>query len=200
MGIKVALLSPSSIEPSQAVSELKEAFASKAPIVRCVAAKQAGVLGRAGLVEDLEKLLSDEYYNVREYAALSLGALESKKSIPKLCEVKEDNLTLAAVTEALGMIGSPKALPHLRELIKHESYRVRKNAAEAIGKIGEKESQSELIKALTDDDYEVRVAAAKALGILGSKDALPALEKALEDYDWEVRETAAAAIENIRKK
>lgn len=108
--VKVSLLSPKSIEVNKALKEIGASFESSSPTVRALAAKQAGVLGRAELVDGLEKLLDDEYYNVRDCAALSLGALKSEKSIPKLRAVKQDKMTRAAVEKALKMISSPEEI------------------------------------------------------------------------------------------
>lgn len=71
--------------------------------------------------------------------------------------------------EALGVIGSDKAVEHLIHTLMDQNENVRKSAAEALGKIGSDKAVVYLIQALQDQNFLVRSSVAVALGKLAVK-------------------------------
>uniref|UniRef100_UPI000AE00006 HEAT repeat domain-containing protein n=1 Tax=Pseudanabaena sp. 'Roaring Creek' TaxID=1681830 RepID=UPI000AE00006 len=127
--------------------------------------------------------------------------------------------------EALGKIGSDKAVEPLILALKNSDHYVRRNleallgkidsaveplilkykddeqrnAAEALVKIGSYKAFELLILALKDSNDDVRRNAADALGKIGSDKAVEPLILALKDSDDDVRKNAADALEKIAK-
>jgi len=73
------------------------------------------------------------------------------------------------VAEALGVIGDPKAVEPLIQLLDDGDSGVRKAAATGLGSIGDPHAEGALRKASIDGDDEVRYAAEHALEVLARK-------------------------------
>ncbi|MEI7554909.1 HEAT repeat domain-containing protein [Candidatus Chlorohelix sp.] len=90
-------------------------------------------------------------------------------------------------------------ISQLIDLLRHEDWGVRQNAAKQLGEVANKRAVAELIKTLHDDrDSFVRYRAAEALGKIANKRAVGALINALCDPDLFVRRTAAEALGKIK--
>ncbi len=149
-------------------------------------------------VEPLIKALGDRDWNVRYYAAMTLGDIGDKRAVEPLIKAlgDKDSWVREYAAEALGKIGKPAVEPLIKTLGDGEKY-VRENAAEALGKIG-KPAVEPLIKALGDRNEDLRYYAARVLGEIGDKRAVEPLIKALGDEYSLIRGNAAEALGKIR--
>jgi HEAT repeat protein len=98
---------------------------------------------------------------------------------------------------ALGLLGTPSAVPTLLECLKDEADSARANAATALGNIGAWKAVPSLIQALQDKARYVRGSAATALGKLHASNAVPALIDCLHDEADNVRGSVATALGKI---
>jgi HEAT repeat protein len=105
-----------------------------------------------------------------------------------------------SAAEALGKIGSERAIDGLLKLVEDSDFNVRRSAAEALGKIGSERAIDGLLKLVEDSDSDVRGRAAQALGKIGSERAIDGLLKLVEDSDSDVRWSAAEALGKSAKK
>jgi HEAT repeat protein len=102
-----------------------------------------------------------------------------------------------SAADALGKIGSQRAIPGLLQLLEDSDYSVRGSAADALGKIGSQRAIPGLLQLLEHSDSDVRRSAADALGKIGSQTAIDALLPLLEHSDSDVRGSAAEALGKI---
>lgn len=164
----------------------------------------------------LRKLDSNSAINVWEAAKeLSNPSKRSVRLVNELIKVLKNGhrpLNRAASANALGFVGSRRAIPALEKTLanKAESRFVRSNAAEALAYLRSNRSIQLLTQQLEDPSKAVRFWCAFALGVAGTLDrhraalALPALKRlARKDHRvvmgrWPVAkeaEWAAARIE-----
>jgi HEAT repeat protein len=109
----------------------------------------------------------------------------------------EDSNVRWRAAEALGQIGSDRAVDALFSALKDKNGFVRLRAAIALGQVGSDRVVDALFSALKDEDSNVRWRAAEALGRIGSDRAVDALISALKDDDSDVRDRAAEALGQI---
>jgi HEAT repeat protein len=95
--------------------------------------------------------------------------------------------------QALVELG-PAAVPELRAIAGHSSWRLRSTAVALLGLLGDSSDSPLAISALEDPSADVRAAAAEALGRVGGAAAEPALRSALDDRIPFVRAEAAASL------
>jgi hypothetical protein len=139
------------------------------------AARQEAVeaLRRMGpaVVPDLVRALRDEAWQVRNQAAVALGAIgpEAKDAVPALGEVlqEEDKYLRSQGAAALGKIGreAGAAVPILTRALRDKDEDVRREAAAALGGIGPeaKAAVPDLVELLSDGRKSVRRQAGRAL-------------------------------------
>ena len=65
--------------------------------------------------------------------------------------------------EALGEISDSRAIPVIKNALRHKKISIRRRAAEALGKIADKAGLNQLIVALQDEVFEVRRTASYAI-------------------------------------
>jgi HEAT repeat protein len=105
--------------------------------------------------------------------------------------------------EALGIIGSPDALPALVDALGNSEPFVKRAVIEALGAIGDPTPVPQLLDLLHDDEVHLRWSTAEALGRMKDARAVPALIERLEDLeptDWDdkrVCDVVADALEGI---
>lgn len=110
------------------------------------------------------RLLEDENWVIREWAAMCLGN-----------------------------VGDEKAIEPLRRVLSDEDESVRSQAASALGDIENVRAIEALIHALEDGDVDLRASAASALGGNGDGRAVSPLTRLLDHDVYEVRKSAATA-------
>jgi HEAT repeat protein len=88
------------------------------------------------------------------------------------------------VVGILGKIGDPKALPYLKDTIKHDEVQVRRETIRALELIGGPEVAQVLLLALNDHSPRIRIKAINLLGKIGEKEILKPLLKIVKDKDF----------------
>jgi len=88
------------------------------------------------------------------------------------------------VAYILGLMKDPQGVRYLKELVKHEEPRVKKEAIRALGTIGNSESRDYLLSCLKSPDVLIQTLAARALATLREKRALPLLLKIIEQKEF----------------
>jgi len=121
------------------------------------------------------------------------GAEELINKIPVYLKKKE----LAFIIEALANTGSDKVIPYIINLLKHESWNIRKAAAEALFKIGKK-TLPYLKKAFKSKNRDLRFWSIKLMGQLLSEKIIPVLKESLKSEDRDTRYYSIIAISEIR--
>lgn len=157
--------------------------------IRRTACWIAGRLGNLRAVSALLVALVAGSPMLREQAAIALGELQSKKSIPFLlsCMLNDpDSEVRMSAAYAFGLFFDSQrgsAQEHVTQALisvlsnERESPKVRAQAAEVLGGRRERRALFPLLTALDDASAEVRFWAAFALGQLGDPYALTALER-----------------------
>jgi HEAT repeat protein len=141
-----------------------------------VAIASAYGLCKLGEVENL-KLIEDSAgssdQTVKANAALLLGKLKSKHSLPLLHKLKDDpdssDATAFSATEAIAQIGDEKIYAKIWTMLISVYADDRYMGTRAMGALGGSKGSNALITLLDDEVPEVRLAAAEELGILGDK-------------------------------
>lgn len=152
---------------AEAVPAVRAALADSDRLVRTVAAKLAGDLGDASLVEGLtDRALSDTDAWVRRRALASLLQFRD-----------------------------PALAPHVLRALEDPDREVRLEAAKGLPWLGDAVETARLVEILeSEPDWEVRVQAARALAGRTGPDAARALEAAREDESEYVRAAAFRAL------
>jgi HEAT repeat protein len=154
-------------------------------------------LGDMGCVEAGPALLAaleDRDRPVRAAAARSLGRLGIAEAVKPLVEALVSGQVPNGVAgQALVELG-PTAVPDLRVLAAHPSWRLRTTAVVLLGLVGESGDSQLAIDALEDPSADVRAAAAATLGRIGSAPAESALRSVLDDRIHFVRAEAAVSL------
>jgi len=160
--------------------------------------------------------LEDETLETRVAAIQAIGFLKyypATKLIRNLIETTDTQTEKLTATIALGMIGDPSTIPHLKKLLEDEEANIRWDAAIALAKMGDN-SGAYIIEGLLDREYlkqfkqidpleekKVIMIAIKTASILFDKrfeDKLSLLSK--NDQDLSVRNAAIKALENNYSK
>ncbi|MFI7545300.1 HEAT repeat domain-containing protein [Actinoplanes sp. NPDC049599] len=109
--------------------------------VRAVCLDALGLLGAAGSVHRMARVLrEDSYLDVRVAAAVNLGKLGTRGALEPLTLALEPSRPAplrAAAARALGELGSPAAVPILAGLLDDEQFQVAHEAAHALRRLGE---------------------------------------------------------------
>nr|WP_287588452.1 HEAT repeat domain-containing protein [Candidatus Borrarchaeum sp.] len=114
----------------------------------------------------LLKALRHENWRVKENVIKILGILKDRRAVYPLIELlseNERNWIHKTVIEALGEISDSRAIPVIKNALRHKKISIRRRAAEALGKIADKAGLNQLIVALQDDVFEVRRTASYAI-------------------------------------
>ncbi len=155
--------------------------------------------------DNLSELLLDFNHldkPIREAALTALVVL-GNDIVPPLVE-GFDQIGGAArlyVIRAFGLIGDPRAVPLLLELMAGDSLEeyvfVSSLAAKSLGQIGDETAVDGLVRLLGHERSGPRRMAATVLGNIGSAKAVPGLIDALRDPDPQTRVLSARALEQI---
>jgi HEAT repeat protein len=220
-------LAPRCLEKMLRFVEAREALVAALRTDRSGAVRQAAAaaLGQLAQVkpEEVESAVSvlgaalkDAHAGTSNAAAETLRRMgkEARAAVPELQQAVRDRnadpLTRIPAAQALGLIGSPDALPALavlKEVLADVKALpdIRRAAAESIGKLGKDADDAIplLASILTSNaPVEVRRAVAGALDEFGAdaRPALAALKKALKDDDKFVRCLALHTIGRMGKE
>ncbi|UQU62903.1 HEAT repeat domain-containing protein [Couchioplanes caeruleus] len=108
--------------------------------VRAVCLDALGLLGAAGSVKRIARVLSDDtYLDVRVSAATTLGKLGTRSALEPLSQALRGSRPTplrAAAARALGDLGAPAAVPALVGALGDDAYQVAHEAAHALRRLG----------------------------------------------------------------
>ena len=161
---------------------------------RAAAAYRLGDMGCEVAAPALLAALDDKNRTVRAAAARSLGRLKIADAAKPLVEALVSGRVPNGVAgEALVELG-PAAVPELRAITEHPSFRLRATAVSLLGLVGGSADSPLVVRSLGDPSADVRSAAAGALARIGGPAAESALRSTLDDRIPFVREGAAVAL------
>ena len=210
---------PPADSQQEAWTILKEAITGEKAGERAAAIRSLGLLPRnKDAIGMAEKALKDDKPEVRTAAALALGDLQAKSTIPALKAATNDpdpSVALAAA-QALSLLHDPAAydvyfevltgerktgkglIASQKSMLRDPKKLASIGIAEGIGFIPFGGLGWEAIKTLTKDDASpIRASAAKVLASDPDPASTKALENAAGDKSWLVR---AAALEALAKR
>ncbi|MEO8608420.1 MAG: HEAT repeat domain-containing protein [Chloroflexota bacterium] len=176
-----------------AIMPLIQLLSDPNPAIRHHAAHVLGKIGDPRAVDPLITVLGDQDQDtaVITKAAFALGQIGDTRAIPALMNLlghseREVQTTIVNVTETFGV----DAVAPLLNVLQHERWQVREQAADILGLVGDQAITPALIVALEDEHWKVRFAIVAALGSIGGSTAKAALQKMQTDSDARVRELA----------
>jgi HEAT repeat protein len=105
-----------------------------------------------------------------------------------------------AAAESLGLLGDPRAVPALADVVRDDEPTIAYLAIEALGRLKHETAVEPLIAALKAEDTGIRWASAWALGQIGDLRAVPHLIAALVDKakpGWDEKPVAQMAAEAL---
>ncbi len=169
-----------------AVADVRRAV--RVPAIRCV-----GQIGGPSAVPMLLPLLADRVPDVARAAAEALGMLRAEASIDALCAALGNADVIEAALQALGAIGSVRAVPGMIAALQWMPPTQHSQVVDAVVRMGSAAVDA-LLLAVTGGSPAVRASAARALGRLRDPRADEALRRLTEDADPTVRMAAGEAL------
>jgi HEAT repeat protein len=161
---------------------------------RATAAYRLGDMGCGEAAPVLLAALDGSNRTVRAAAARSLGRLEVVDAATPLVEsLVSGRVPNGVAGEALVELG-PAAVPELRAIAEHPSFRLSATAITLLGLVGDSTDSALAVRCLGDPSADVRAAAARTLTRIGGPAAESALRSTLDDRIPFVREEAAVAL------
>jgi len=179
------------------VSHLQVAAHDRRAVVREVA--MYGLGGRVGGVETSEMIggLADDFWRVREQAALSLGIepqMEAMEPLVEAARYDSAGQVRAAALRSLAKYDDPAAIKAVVRGLYDEAHECRAGAAVAVIQLNQFDSLPRVFELLSDPHPAVRAAAAEALKPWPDRRAVRALIALLRDKDADVRRNAAVTL------
>ncbi len=196
----LAFQPPEAISVSRRTELLIAAMSDKSGMVRRSAISALGNLAHHDIeidmnrvIEQLMKALDDPLEDVQQSAIQSLGHWRATKAVDRLLRCLKQDQLRAHAAAALGQIGDPRAIVHLRtHLAGKESPVIR-----ALGQLKDRESIDSIIALLKDDDTQIRDASIEALGAIRDRRAVEPLI-AMLDVDDQLLGRLAQALGEIK--
>lgn len=149
--------------------------------------------GFESLIQNLE---SDDG-KVRREAILALS-YDGEKAVPALLKaVREDDVSMEAVSEVFKQIGG-EAIDPLTDMLHSDNNDYQRKAAYILATTGDSRALVQLIITLDDEDPLVRAEVASALGNFRDSRAMGPLLKAMQDKEASVRASAALSLGNFQ--
>jgi hypothetical protein len=146
----------------------------------------------------VEALADPQLRQAASEAPIGIGSPAVPPLVAALGHVWCDLRKAAALT--LGEIRDKDSLPALIRALRDKDWAVREAAVIALGKLQDSAALDPLCQALLDSDEWVRQRAAQVLGELGDPDAMEALIAARQDRDELLVKHAEEAIRAIRAR
>ena len=172
-----AIIAVGRLAPDGAVRSLARVAGREDLNLRVLATTAMGLTGKAAAVTPLMRLLRDPHPKVQTNAARALGAIGNSRATMALATMLADPVTRLpvrqAVTEALGRIGDPEAVPILLQATGETEPRVRKAAISSLGQLADPRAVAAL--SLLIRDQELTEVTMRALGQIGHVDGLASL-------------------------
>lgn len=152
---------------------------------QCSALLSLGNIQEKSLIPFISNILHDSSRDksVRAYAALALGKIKDRSTLPELKKAltDQDPSIRSSVVIAIGLTKSSESKDDLIKVLSNDrTSEVRAYAVIALAQLGDKSAYSIISKIAKKGDYTVQNMSILALGILGNEDALPELRDILE--------------------
>lgn len=199
-----------SIEP------LKKLLSDDAPQVRSAAIESLGLMRAVAVSSDIARILStDKEPAVRQMAAIALGYIADRNTVPALIKGLKDphDGTRFASINSLGILRDDNAAEALGKELRSPDARVRGSCAFALGNIASKKSVPWLADAVKVSlatapaanegylmDANVGASAIRSLGLIGDGSVVPLLKKYIDHKDKKVRINTAQALHRLGDK
>ncbi len=144
-------------------------------------------------------LLADKDEEVRNFAAVMLGARRERAAVPALiAALSEPDVNVRhAAAASLGQIGATEAVVPLIDVLRTEPW-LQYPAIHALGEIGDARAEAPLLDLLGDE--LLRAPVIEALGRLAGRQALVHLVPHLYDPDVTLRNVAIHAVVSIEQR
>ena len=172
-----ALIATGRLSPDGAVPALARSAGREDLNQRVLATTALGLTGQAAAVTPLMRLLTDSHPKVQANAARALGAIGNPRATMQMAAMLADPVTRVpvrwAITEALGRLGDPQAVPILLQATGETEPEIRKSAVASLGQL--KDPRAVAALALLTRDAPLTEVAIRALGQIGHPDGLPSL-------------------------
>jgi HEAT repeat protein len=188
--------------PGQAIEKVEKLIWTEDADLASMAIQAYGVLaGPRGTVELLRRYASAQRRDVRQAVLRALGKgrdpMAAEFLVGRLLDA--DDTMRALACEALGRIGSPRAVPALIDLARGEPQTwVRLAALSALGKIGDVRALPILKEILHTERDRMGEGAVRALGDMGRPECIEPIERVLRDPEAAGR-LHVAAVEALGK-
>ena len=149
-------------------------------------------------VQPLTENITDPDHDIRKFIVDILGSIGSESAADALCEALfDENINVVcSAAEALGRIGSARAIPDLVAVFDNIPE-ARLNVVEALGKTCDKRALPKLIEMLQTEDSLLTCVAIEAIGNIKNLDSVEALRPFLQNDDEAIAEAALLALINI---
>jgi len=163
------------------------------PVERGAYATALGLTRDAGAAELLRPYIVGEDENLRGQAAVALGLIGDRASIPALQAVVTSDLNryraglLREAAIALALLGDREASDYLVERLESASHMMEQvSFASALGFVGDAKTIPALVEIVKDErrSETTRAFSAVALGIICDKESLPWSAKLAADVSW----------------
>lgn len=141
---------------------------------------------------DLTYLLNSPDRKIRNNAVNQLANDPDSFEIVLNVFYSADNVRKRGICDIFGIMGDPRAVNPLIQLLDDLDVSVRRKAATALIKVNNKEAVDPLCSALTDSDFKVRLRVVEALGKIGDPRAIDPLIKSSQDSDTVGKESIKA--------
>lgn len=179
---------------SDALAQALRELGSRRAWRRAAAAYRLGDMGCEDAAPALLRALDDKNRTVRAAAARSLGRLKIVEAAKPLVEALVSGQVPNGVAGQAFVELGPAAVPELRAIAEHRSYRLRATAITLLGLVGDSADSPLAVRCLGDPSADVRAAAADTLARIGGPAAEPALRSTLDDRIHFVRARVAASL------
>jgi HEAT repeat protein len=172
-------------QPVDPFEEAVKNFKSSDPYVKIPAIDKFIVLRDMRAIPYLKKGLKDKNTFVRQRSLEALGSLRAVDAVEDIANVlltDKDPAVQQSAVGALGVIGSPSALPALHQVLKSSSTAVfvRYAICEKLKIFKSTTSVPVLVSILKEDDVKLKRSAVMALNSINHEDVLPTLRKLLD--------------------
>ena len=146
-------------------------------------------LNESFFIPDLQKLISDEDYDVRDEAASALKKFNVLPSQARLNEMfnSSNEWNRKYAVKVWGEDKNVSSIPEFKKALYDSDITVKIEAIKALGKKGDKSAILELKRLLNADEPEIKLYAAEGLVKLGEVSAYKELFGALDEDDYDIR-------------
>jgi len=165
---------------------LLEPLRDEYQVVREDAAEALGLIGDAGVIPELRRMITEGDRYARSGAVFALEKLNDRSAVPELLDALGDPLTCTRRTAAsvLGNSGDASLVPFLVEKLEHGTPNAREGALRALRYFRDRSATPALLRALQDNDREIWSRALDVLAATGDERSIPVLIDLIAAYEY----------------